>query len=78
MSDRAVFYFLVFYVVGAIISFGPATVESENAEYLHEATCSPQPSCRAFGPSASTGVFKAAFWPMWLSYSIAKKAEQQD
>ena len=60
------------YGIGVIGCFGPATVESERAMNEHAATCTPRPSCEYFGPSISDGIFKAMFWPMWLSYQAAK------
>ena len=59
------------YLLGFVVSFGPATHESERAEDAHKATCTPQPNCQMFGPQRSDGALKAMFWPLWLSYRIS-------
>lgn len=72
MTERTIKLMIVAYVIGVIVCFGPATVQSEQAKDEHMATCEPQPHCRLFGPKASDGLFKALFWPLWLSYTVAR------
>lgn len=60
------------YILGMIVCFGPATVESEQADRDHDAICAPQPLCHGFGPSVGDGLLKAMFWPLWISYKVAK------
>jgi hypothetical protein len=73
-SERIFWCCVTGYIAMFIICFGPATVESQKArdEWLAECKASnPALSC-ALGPSPSDGLFKAAFWPLWLSYVAAK------
>lgn len=70
---------LIGYSVVAVVAFGPATVQSENARAEHLAECEskykPSPIelyiCRSGAPTIADGAFKAIFWPFWLSYTIA-------
>lgn len=72
--------FLVGYVAVAVVVFGPATVQSENARTAHVAACDAEHKpdsqeramCRVSGPSIADGAPKAIFWPFWLSYTIAR------
>jgi len=61
-------YFIIF-----VVCFGPATVDSERAQREHKAECErkAQQPC-AWGPSPADGLYKAMFWPFWLSYMAAK------
>lgn len=69
------------YFVTAVICFGPATVEAEQAQarYLRECqtlyTTDLQRlhTCRLGSPAPSIeGTLKALFWPAWISYTLAK------
>lgn len=75
-NDKRIDWFwaaVVIYGLGVIVCFGPATVESEIAKREHSETCIPKPNCVYFGPTKIDGVLKAMFWPMWLSYHVAKE-----
>lgn len=61
------------YLLGAVVCFGPATVQSERSRDEHRAECARTPALPcAYGPMPSDGLFKAMFWPLWLSYTVAK------
>lgn len=68
------------YVAAAVLCFGPAVVQSERAEAAHDAACLAEyPNdprlralCRLGGPSIADGAAKAIFWPLWVSYTIAR------
>lgn len=70
-----------FYVVMAVIFFGPATVQSERARDEYQARCRAERAfdvealrwCQMGGPSVSDGAPKAMFWPLWLSYMAASR-----
>lgn len=70
-AEKATLITVAIYFAVVLVCFGPATVESERAEALYEATCDPQPGCRYHGPKTEYGFFKALFWPFWLSYKVA-------
>jgi len=59
------------YLLMTVICFGPATVESERVQAKEERECTPQPQCRAYATQAGVGIFKAVFWPLWISYRLA-------
>jgi hypothetical protein len=84
MSDKAykaAQLCLALYVAMAVICFGPATVQSEEARAEHQAQCRAVNAgdaeqlrrCSIGGPSVSDGAPKAIFWPLWLSYMAASR-----
>jgi hypothetical protein len=65
----------IFYVIIGLACFGPAQVESERdamADYQQCKADHGADRCIYWAPMG--GVFKAAFWPAWMSYTIARKA----
>ncbi len=84
MSDKAVLYFKIcaaLYIVGVVLCFGPATVQSERAQAEYRAQCRAERTgdadglkwCAVGGPNVSDGAPKAIFWPLWLSYLAASR-----
>ena len=76
MSLRA--YGAVIYAVCGVVCFGPAIVESEQARDSHLAACrttceqsDKQLACELGAPSTADALFKAAAWPLWVSYALA-------
>jgi uncharacterized membrane protein len=71
---------LVIYWLGVVVCFGPATVQSEDAQREHREQCARAytvdrlsvNACAAAGPSHTDGLWKAMLWPLWVSYTIAK------
>jgi len=72
---------LAIYVAMAVICFGPATVQSEQARAEYQAQCRADNAgdaerlrwCPIGGPSISDNAPKAIFWPLWLSYMVASR-----
>lgn len=72
---------LVLYALGAIVTFGPATAQSEQARADYMPKCMAtwahdqerQRWCGVGGPHSSDGLFKAMAWPLWVSYTIASR-----
>lgn len=63
---------LILYLAGFLVCFGPATVDGERAAAAHDATCAQRYSCDGLVcPYVADGMFKALFWPLWLSYKVA-------
>jgi hypothetical protein len=64
------------YAIAAIICFGPAQVESDRDEDARYERCKADrgaEKCQHWGGGGEKGVFKAMFWPAWLSYTVARK-----
>ncbi len=78
-SDKLLLAVVASYMIMFLVCFGPATVDTEKAIAEHKAECakSPQTPC-PLGPSMSDGAFKAMFWPLWLSYKVAKWATKSN
>ena len=84
MSEKSFLYFRIaaaMYVLGAVLCFGPATVQSERAQAEYRAQCRTERAgdteglkwCAVGGPNISDGAPKALFWPLWLSYMLANR-----
>jgi hypothetical protein len=81
MGDLYIKIFAALYIVGAVLCFGPATVQSERAQVEYQAQCRAARAgdvdglkwCPVGGPNISNGVPKAIFWPLWLSYMAASR-----
>ena len=77
--DRVLKAVVIVYAIGIVLSFGPATVQSERAGEAYRATCKAERLnnlewmkwCDVGGPSKTDGLPKAFFWPLWLSYTVA-------
>ena len=81
MSEKMIAFAAAAYALVGVVCFGPATVQSENAMDEYRAKCMVERAgdtdalrwCRIDGPSASDGLHKAIFWPLWLSYMVASR-----
>lgn len=62
------------YIVGVVVCFGPAAVETNKAiqeRYLQCRAEAKRPEyCQPFGEELS--LLKAMAWPLWLSYQVAQ------
>jgi hypothetical protein len=72
------------YIAGIVICFGPATVQSIEAGRAEKRECletdkarAAQGLCGTWVPRAGDGIPKALFWPLWVSYTVAKRAQQE-
>ena len=80
-TDQKIVAAVLLYVVGIVVCFGPATVQSERARVVYQAQCRAERAgdaeqlrwCLVKGPSHVDGMPKAIFWPLWLSYMAASQ-----
>lgn len=80
MTERRLAALAAAYGAGIVLSFGPATVQSERAAAEFKVQCRAerqgdtegQKWCAVTGPNMTDGLAKAMAWPMWISYTVAK------
>lgn len=85
MADHKLEIAMALYVLGAVLCFGPAMVQSERARDEHLQRCKAERAndkealkwCPAFGPSPSDAFPKAVAWPLWISYTVASWASKE-
>jgi hypothetical protein len=74
-TDQKIMTVIAVYITAAVICFGPAMVESARAEQEAYMVClarSPQAYYCGQGGAVVEAAVKVMFWPLWLSYRIAK------
>jgi len=78
-TERKIALLAAAYVAGIVLCFGPATLQSERASAAQRAQCMAEREgdqegrkwCALTPSSATDGLPKALFWPLWLSYTAA-------
>lgn len=70
--ERAIPIAVCAYLLMMVVTFGPATIESERAMEAYKKECAAEGKPCVWGPSRSDALFKAMFWPFWLSYKAAE------